>query len=648
MLNMWLPDNGREWFGSCGDIYPRISNGEECAAAVSVLNTLLPDGLGKLITGCANDGEAKVLHFPGWDDCTAALPALNALLTPYPDGGNYEMAKWGVGTDMPIGRWGFGMVRIPSTSSSSGGHVMVAGGYSSGGVSLDAVYMYDLDARSWSGTVAAMPVARRLFGMVHIPSVDRVSRGHVMVAGGWDGRTLDSVYMYDVDADTWSGPTTMPVTNYAFGMVHIPSVNGSGRGHVMVAGGYSNGGGYLDSVYMYDVDAEVWSSPAAAMPVARRAIGIVHILSIDGIGRGQVMVAGGWAGRSLDSVYMYDVDADTWSGPVAAMPVANHYFGMVHIPSVNGIGSGQVMLAGGYNGSKSISSVNMYDVDIDSWSSPAAVPPVARRNFGIVHIPSAVGVGRGKVMVAGGRDDGSGILDSVYFFVPGTNTTITITATTATATAATTSTATKTTRVASKVAGDGGGAEIEDPAPTTDKDTDAATEAPNATTAVSSTRSSEHPEESLMQQPESEKAPVGLIVGITVPVLIIAAAGVIGLCLRTREQRRQRAVTMPVVTPRSAHLHVNPAFSRPGAAAAESVYVEAVSTQPALYDAANALAAAASAEYAEVQDLAGVGVGGIPSISGAIYSAVVDPSTTYTPLADGKSTYAGAQFNSEA
>lgn len=53
------------------------------------------------------------------------------------------------------------------------------------------------------------------------------------------------------------------------------------------------------------------------------------------------MVAGGYNGTAtLDSVYMYDVDADEWSGPAAAMSIARARFGMVHIPSADGVRGG--------------------------------------------------------------------------------------------------------------------------------------------------------------------------------------------------------------------------------------------------------------------------------------------------------------------
>eukprot|EP00729_Bicosta_minor_P010654 gene10653-biopygen18976 len=281
----------------------------------------------------------------------------------------YAIEKWEAGPGLPDVRREFGMVLIPSsTNSSSSGHVMVAGGYSNG-KNLDSVYILDLDARTWSGAAAAMPVAPHGFGMVLIPSSNSSSRGHVMVAGGIDNSEYsDSVYMYNVDADKWSGPAAaMPVARYGFGMVHIPSADGVGRGQVMVAGG-KNPDKTLDSVYMYNVDADKWSGPVAAMPVASRYVGMVHLPPADGVGRGQVMVAGGKnKGGYLDAVYRLDVDADKWSGCAATMPVARDAFGMVHIPSADGVGRGKIMVAGGYStGVGYLDSVYMYDVDADT------------------------------------------------------------------------------------------------------------------------------------------------------------------------------------------------------------------------------------------------------------------------------------------
>ena len=59
----------------------------------------------------------------------------------------------------------------------------------------------------------------------------------------------------------------------------------------MVAGGYNDNNKFLNSVDMLDLDAGTWSGLAAAMPVAQNGFGMVHIPSADGAGRGQVMVA---------------------------------------------------------------------------------------------------------------------------------------------------------------------------------------------------------------------------------------------------------------------------------------------------------------------------------------------------------------------
>ena len=63
--------------------------------------------------------------------------------------------------------------------------------------------MYDADAGTWSGPSAAMPEARGFFGIVHIPWVDGIGRGHVMVAGGRNGsfytNYFDSVYFLALD-----------------------------------------------------------------------------------------------------------------------------------------------------------------------------------------------------------------------------------------------------------------------------------------------------------------------------------------------------------------------------------------------------------------------------------------------------------------
>ena len=172
-----------------------------------------------------------------------------------------------------------------------------------------------------------------------------------MVAGGKYNNYFDFVYMDSVDTATWSTSTKMPDKRFYFGMVHIPAEGGGGRGQVIIAGGYvmRNGAGeYLDSVFIFNVDAATWSEPKTAIPIARAKFGMAYLPAQDCGGSGEVMVAGGYDGKNnLDSVFIYNVATATWSEPKTAMPVARSYFGMAYVPAQDGGGRGEVMVVGG-------------------------------------------------------------------------------------------------------------------------------------------------------------------------------------------------------------------------------------------------------------------------------------------------------------
>ena len=92
----------------------------------------------------------------------------------------------------------------------------------------------DYQVAKWEASPAALPGARYGLGTVHIPALlNSTSRGHVMVAGGnIGGEFVDSVYLYSVDAATWSASTKMPVARAYFGMTYIPAQDGGGGGQV--------------------------------------------------------------------------------------------------------------------------------------------------------------------------------------------------------------------------------------------------------------------------------------------------------------------------------------------------------------------------------------------------------------------------------
>ena len=316
---------------------------------------------------------------------------------------NVDLATWSDSTAMPVATHNFGMAHIPALDGGGRGDVMVAGGFD-GGKLRDSVLMYNVDAATWSESTA-MPFKTHMFAMVHIPAHDGIGRGTVMAAGGYGGKradvksanVLNSVYLFSVDAATWSESTAMPVGLYYFGMVYLPADGGAGGGHVMAVGG--NGGlGAVEAVFIYSVDSEVWAE-STALPARNHGFGIVYIPAHDGVGRGQVMVAAGsgYAEEGpLDAVYIYSVDAATWS-TITELPVACHGFGMTYIPAHDGAVWGQVIVSGGLGlDNAPLDSVYIYSVDSAMLSE--STPVRSHDTFlSLVYTPAQTRAGKGHV-----------------------------------------------------------------------------------------------------------------------------------------------------------------------------------------------------------------------------------------------------------
>jgi len=99
-----------------------------------------------------------------------------------------------------------GICRVVEATAQVGNYIYVIGG--SGGVNYtDTVNRYSIAGNSWT-QVARMPEA--------IAWCKAVGHGsnHIYVAGGVGvngyGNVLDSVYVYDIAANTWAAGTRMP------------------------------------------------------------------------------------------------------------------------------------------------------------------------------------------------------------------------------------------------------------------------------------------------------------------------------------------------------------------------------------------------------------------------------------------------------
>ena len=128
----------------------------------------------------------------------------------------------------------------------------------------DQHWTLDLDnpAAQWT-TAASLPVARNHFGTA-------VVDGKIYAIGGQHGRdetngNLRDVHVYNPANNRWSAATRLPKA-----MSHFHPSTVAVNGHVLIAGGVTNGRTALSEVWDYDPATRRWS-PAAPLPAPRKA-----------------------------------------------------------------------------------------------------------------------------------------------------------------------------------------------------------------------------------------------------------------------------------------------------------------------------------------------------------------------------------------
>jgi N-acetylneuraminic acid mutarotase len=128
------------------------------------------------------------------------------------------------------------------------------------------------------------------------------------------------------------------------------------------------GGGVLDTVEVYDPQADSWQR-VASMPRGLRS----HAAAAMG---GKIYVTGGVTGLGappVNSVYVYDPQADAWT-QLASLGTARRF----HASAVVG---GKLYVFGGFAGFEHLSTAEVYDPASDS--SWAQVTSLASARMGI-------------------------------------------------------------------------------------------------------------------------------------------------------------------------------------------------------------------------------------------------------------------------
>ena len=261
------------------------------------------------------------------------------------------------------------------------GKVLIVGGSAYG-----ACELYDPTAGTFAPR-GAMAAERMYHSATLLPS------GQVLVAGGRNqGGYLSSAELYDpAGAGTFSATSSMAVARER----HTATLLSSGM--VLVAGGWNASGGVLRGE-LYDPSGGTFTG-AGSMPAGSQPTTATLLQT------GKVLLVGG--GPSSATVYdpAAGFPGGFTFGPTGSMAAARQ------LPTATLLGSGQVLLAGGYNGNNGTFPVVAELYDPTGSGTFATSSSMAQGR--VYH--TATLLGSGKVLVAGGYVD-AGALASAELY----------------------------------------------------------------------------------------------------------------------------------------------------------------------------------------------------------------------------------------
>src|SRR6266480_2605975 len=207
-----------------------------------------------------------------------------------------------------------------------------------------------------------------------------LNNGDILLAGGTDGTSvLASAEVYSPSSDGWTPTGTMAEAREYFPSVTLPG------GKVLVTGGLGSSGSVLTGAELYDPASGTWSS-AGALAVGR----YYHTATL--LKGGQVLVTGGCTVSGCSTFTgeseLYDPATNSWSAS-GSLGTAR----WSHTATL--LGSGQVLVVGGSNGS-TLNACELYDPVTGAWTS---APSTTYKRF----LHAATLLQDGKVLVTGGN-----------------------------------------------------------------------------------------------------------------------------------------------------------------------------------------------------------------------------------------------------
>jgi subtilase family serine protease len=269
------------------------------------------------------------------------------------------------------------------------GLVLVAGGFCAcgGWGESSSAELYDPATGTWTNT-----------GSMNTPRMDHtatlLTNGQVLVTGGDNGSgSVPSAELYDPATGTWANTGSMTAAREA----HTATLLTNGL--VLVAGAGSG-------AELYNPATGMWTATGSMASYGGRVWHTATLLT-----NGQVLVAGGVTGDPikhripLSDAELYDPVSGTWT-PTGAMNATRYN----HTATL--LTNGQVLVAGGYNGSTlSFSSAELYDPAAGTWTLTGSM---ITGRYGHTATLST----NGNVLVVAGFSLTSGFLSSAELYDP--------------------------------------------------------------------------------------------------------------------------------------------------------------------------------------------------------------------------------------
>ncbi len=293
-------------------------------------------------------------------------------------------AEWTLRMSMPT-------ERLEMASATLDGRVVVIGGLSTSGATLDTVEVYDPATDSWA-TAPAHPVP------VHHPMA-AVLDGVLYVAGGFGPSGAATRRVHKLGPNGWEPVARLPLARAAGTMVGL-------GGRLLLAGGIDLSGDIGRELLIYDPVADAWSVTDGP-PTPREHLG-------GAVADGRFLTVGGRVARQhLGTVEAWDPVTETWE-TLAELPTPRAGLGVT--PTCDG---GLVAIGGedirGVE-DRTFQEVEAWDPVTGAWSSWALLP-VGRHGI------SVASVGPTVLVIGGGTEAGLSASGTVEAFgvtgVPG-------------------------------------------------------------------------------------------------------------------------------------------------------------------------------------------------------------------------------------